>query len=139
MAKRCNKCEGTGTIPSHLQPYGYKQSAGMAMDVCISRNGTGKARYQGGDDDAHPSRRPKTLPAVWFFGLTAAFFTGVLKPLPTDWFVNAVLGFVVFGMLAGFLWEKVPYGRLILAIAGLLIPAFFGFAIYRAETGQLVQ
>jgi len=107
----------------------------MAVDVCNSCNGTDKARYQREDDDAHPPRRRKSLPVVWFFGLTAAFVAGILKPLPTDWFINAVLGFVVFGMLAGFMWARVPYGRLILVISSLLILSIFGVANYTAETG----
>ena len=139
MAKTCSTCGGTGTIPSHLQPYGFKRNAGMGMDVCKSCNGTGKVRGPADDENADASQRPKTLRVVWFFGLTAAFFAGILKPLPTDWFINSVLGFVVFGAIAGFMWERVPYGRLILAIVGLLILSLFGFAIYRAETGQLNQ
>jgi len=137
MAQTCSACGGAGTIPSHLQPYGFKRNAGMGMDVCKSCNGTGKVRGAGNEEDARSSRPPKTLKVVWFFGLTAAFFAGVLQPLPTDWFINAVVGFVVFGALAGFMWEHVPYGRLILMIVALLILSLFGFAIYRAETGQL--
>lgn len=132
MAGKCISCNGSGRIPSHLQPYGFKQSAGMAMDVCNRCNGSG--RGEGGDESA--PRREKTLPVVWFFGLVAAFFAAILKPLPTDWFLNGFAAFVVFGMLAGFTWQRVPYGRVILAILGLLIVAFLGFAIFRAETGQ---
>jgi len=132
MAGKCTSCRGTGRVPSHLQPYGLKQNAGMAMDLCNHCGGSGKG--QGGDETA--TSRPKTHPVVWFFGLTAAFFAAVLKPLPADWFINGFAGFVLCGMLAGFTWHRMRYGKVILAILGLLIVTFFGFVIYMAETGQ---
>jgi hypothetical protein len=107
----------------------------MGMVICKTCGGTGKVA--GGDNT--PSNLPKTHPAVWFFGLTGAVFAGVLKPFTfADWFVNAVLGFVVAGMIAGFLW-KFRYGRIALGILGLWIVALVGSTIYMAETGQMGQ
>lgn len=134
MARKCPACSGSGRIPSHLQPYGYNRTAGMGFSVCKTCGGTGK-----GTGDDTPSNLPKTHPVVWFFGLTGAVFAGVLKPVTVaDWFVNAVLGFVVVGMLAGFLWTY-RFGRIILAVFGLGIAALVGATIYMAETGQMGQ
>jgi len=107
----------------------------MGLVICKTCGGSGQ--MAGGDDT--PSNLPKTHPAVWFFGLTGAVFAGVLKPFTfADWFVNAVLGFVVVGMMAGFLW-KFRFGRIALGLLGLCIVAFFGATIYMAETGQMGQ
>ena len=133
MARKCGACQGSGTMPEHLEPYGYRRTAGMGMVVCKTCGGTGKAR--GGDDT--PSNLGKAHPVVWFFGLVGALFAGVLKPLGNaDWFVNAVLGFVVVGMAAGYLKGR-TYGRIILAILGLGILALFALTIYMAETGRM--
>lgn len=86
--------------------------------------------YATPDGDASP--REKTKPVVWFFGIFGALYAGVLQPLDTDWFVNAVLGFVGAGMAAGFMSES-RIGRIILSIVGFALVAIIVAGIVMSD------
>ncbi len=121
---KCKKCNGSGSVLSHLNPYdAYKVTAGMGMHRCNSCGGMGKVYDHYATPDGPASPKATTKPVVWFFGILGALYAGVLQPLSAaDWFVNAVLGFVGAGMAAGFMSES-SIGRIILGIIGFVLIA----------------
>lgn len=138
MAKKCSRCCGSGRVPNHLNPYGPKQGGGT-FDVCPACGGRGKVGWGKDENDEGETSgaRGGAHPVIWFFGLVGAFFCGIAKPLSfAAWFINAVFGFVVPGIAAGYLKER-SWGKVVLWTLFVAIVAFFGAATYMAEPKQI--
>ncbi len=147
MANACPKCNGSGKIPSYLNQTGFKQSAGMAMDVCPACAGTGKDRYashsptkrprsSGSSDEADPGPDNPFGAAflVWAYGLLTALIMGVSSESAFDiwWPVGAFLGFGG-GAIGASLLVMFKATRIILWLGLLLIVGAVIYAIRSAS------
>lgn len=129
---KCSNCRGSGRVPSHLNPYGFKLTAGMGMDVCPRCGGSGKDPCIQEPTDAEPSGGGASTPTVvWIFGFIGAFVFLALKGDDTKWYNAVVFGFIIVGMAAGFL-STTHIGRIILLITGLGFAALMVAAILMA-------
>lgn len=136
MDNSCSKCGGTGKVASHLNPYGIKRSAGMAMDVCPACAGTGR-------DKSHVSSSSLRSGAgepggatilVWAFGILGALIIGISSESAFDiwWPIGAFLGFGG-GALGASILVMFKLGRLVLWLALL---AFIVAVIFAIRSGS---
>ena len=122
---KCKKCDGTGSVLSHLNPYSQRINAGHGTHMCNACGGMGRIH----DPNAAPAApRAKTKPVVWYFGGIGALFGGVLQPWDIGWFFGAAFGFIGLGVVAGILSEF-RIGRIVLFVAGAAFAALMVYAI----------
>ncbi len=136
----CGRCQGSGKVSGQLNPYGYKTSAGMGMDVCRTCGGSGWVRGAS-DPGSGPSSSHSGFawdgPAVqvprrvWLFAILGAFVGGSSPPFGLNGLFGAVLGLLVFALVGGFAFHF-RIGRILLTILGIGFVGMFVVALVMA-------
>lgn len=122
---QCPKCNGTGSVLSHLNPHDVnKVGAGASMHRCDRCAGQGFIHGAGGSPGVFGGgaggsfgERVGNL-VMFIFAIFFAMVLGDVQPFGLNWVVSALIGLFVGAVVAGFLLAT-RIGRYILWALGI--------------------